>query len=215
MVSVARQRQFRIELLDRKADRLHTSESTESARIASAGLRQDAQPCDDRDMNSSVSQPTGVRHREKLWPAWWLWVAAAIIGGSLSTAFFPVSIFYGVLALVVGMALCVSALIATTPTIEITDDVVRVGRARISHEDLGRAVAHRGPAAREQLGPGFDARSYQCIRGWIDPVMTVEISDPQDPTPYWLFSTRHPEAVLAALGSEEPVRETGVSISQE
>lgn len=166
-------------------------------------------------MDSSVSDQPGLRHREKLWPAWWLWLAAALIGGSISTAFFPVGAVYGVLALVIGMALCLFALIATTPTVEITDELVRVGRARISHQDLGRAVGHRGPAAREQLGPGFDARSYQCIRGWIDPVITVEVSDPADPTPYWLFSTRHPEAVLAALGSQEPIRETGVSISRD
>lgn len=166
-------------------------------------------------MNSSGSTQPGSYHREKLWPAWWLWLAGALIGASISTAFFPVGIAYGLLALVVGMTLVVGALVMTTPTIEISEDQVRVGRARISHRDLGRAVAHRGAAAREQLGPGFDARSYQCIRGWIDPVVTVEVTDPRDPTPYWLFSTRRPEAVLAALGSQEPVRDTGVSTTQD
>lgn len=166
-------------------------------------------------MSSPVSARSDLRHREKLWPAWWLWVVAVGIGASISIAFFPVGVAYGAAALVVGVALCLSALIVTTPTLEITDEQLRVGRARIPQQDLGRAAAHRGDAAREQLGPGFDARSYQCIRGWIDPVLTVEVSDPQDPTPYWLFSTRHPESVLAALGSEEPVREAGVSLAQD
>lgn len=163
-------------------------------------------------MNSTASAHSAARHREKLWPAWWLWLAGALIGASVSIAFFPVGIGYGLLALLVGMALTLGALVATTPVIEISDELVRVGRARISHANLGRAVAHRGAAAREQLGPGFDARSYQCIRGWIDPVITVEVTDGNDPTPYWLFSTRQPEAVLAALGSVEPIREEGVSV---
>ncbi|MGO1522236.1 MAG: DUF3093 domain-containing protein [Nesterenkonia sp.] len=166
-------------------------------------------------MSSSVSARSGLRHREKLWPAWWLWAVAVGIGASISIAFFPVGAVYGAIALVIGIALCLTALVATTPLLEVTDEQLRVGRARIPHQDLGRAVAHRSDAAREQLGPGFDARSYQCIRGWIDPVLTVEVSDPQDPTPYWLFSTRRPEAVLAALGSQEPVREAGVSITRD
>lgn len=154
-----------------------------------------------------------MRYQEKLWPAWWLWVAAVIIGGSFSTTFFPIGVFYGVIALVIGVALCVLALMATTPRIQITDEWLRVGRARINREYLGRIVAHQGSAAREQLGPGFDARSYQCIRGWIDPVITAEISDERDATPYWLFSTRHPEQVLAALDSHHPVRTAGVSVA--
>lgn len=166
-------------------------------------------------MNSPDPARSGLRYREKLWPAWWLWVVATGIGASFSIALFPVGVIYGAIALVIGIALCYAALVATTPTLEVSDEQLRVGRARIPRRDLGRSVAHRGDAAREQLGPGFDARSYQCIRGWIDPVLTVEVSDPQDPTPYWLFSTRHPEAVLAALGSQEPVREAGVSISRD
>lgn len=47
--------------------------------------------------------------------------------------------------------------------------------------------------------------------GWTDSVVTVQILDPRDATPYWIFSTRKPNAVLSALGSEEPVQEHGVS----
>ncbi len=38
-----------------------------------------------------------------------------------------------------------------------------------------------------------------CIRGWIDPVVRIEITDPADRTPYWLASTRHPDELVAAL----------------
>jgi hypothetical protein len=32
-------------------------------------------------------------------------------------------------------------------------------------------------------------------------MVLVVLDDPEDPTPYWLISTRHPERVLAALRS--------------
>lgn len=153
----------------------------------------------------------GVRYAEKLWPSWWMWTAAVIIGASVSLVFFPIDMTFGFLSMAIGIALLVFALLITTPTVEVRDDRLRVGRAQIETQHLGRIVAHRGRAAHEQLGPGFDARSYQCIRGWIGPVITAEITDEQDATPYWLFSTRHPEALLEALGSVEQVREEGVS----
>lgn len=153
----------------------------------------------------------GVRYAEKLWPSWWMWTAAVMIGASVSLIFFPIDMAFGFLSMVIGIALLVFGLIITTPRIEVTGGRLRVGRAQIELEHLGRIVAHRGQAAREQLGPGFDARSYQCIRGWIDPVITAEITDEDDATPYWLFSTRRPEALLEALGSSEQVREEGVS----
>ncbi len=82
---------------------------------------------------------------------------------------------------------------------EVTETHLRAGRARIERKHLGRIVGHTGDAARNQLGPGFDARSYQCVRGWIGSVLTAEITDPKDPTPYWLVSTRQPEALASAL----------------
>ena len=152
-------------------------------------------------------------YSEKLWPAWWIWLVAVIIGASVSLIFFPISIGLGLVVMVIGMALLLFALVITTPRLEVSDGWLTAGRARIDLEHVGMVVGHRGPAAREQLGPGFDARSYQCIRGWIDPVLTVQITDPEDATPYWIISTRDPEAVLAALGSTEPIRETGVSVT--
>ncbi|MCH8565332.1 DUF3093 domain-containing protein [Nesterenkonia sp. LB17] len=159
----------------------------------------------------SVDSETAPIYTEKLWPAWWLWVAGVMLGASISLIFFPISITFGLLTVFIGIGLVIFGLVITTPTLEVTPGWLRVGRARIQTVHLGRVVAHRGDAAREQLGPGFDASSYQCIRGWIDPVITAQIIDPKDATPYWIFSTRKPNAVLSALGSAEPVQEHGVS----
>ena len=37
-------------------------------------------------------------------------------------------------------------------------------------------------------------------RAWIGPVVRIEVTDPDDPTPYWVLSVRDPEAFLRALG---------------
>jgi hypothetical protein len=33
----------------------------------------------------------------------------------------------------------------------------------------------------------------------VGPVVRIEVLDPDDPTPYWVVSTRHPERLIAAL----------------
>lgn len=156
-----------------------------------------------------------VKYQEKLWPSWWIWLVVILIGASFSTIVFPIGAGVGFTVMILGAVLGAVVLVALTPRIEVTDEWIRAGRAQMERKYLGHVVGHRGPAAREQLGPGFDARSYQVIRGWIDPVVTAEVTDPRDRTPYWLISTRRPEQLIAALGSQEEIRRTGVSIQED
>jgi Protein of unknown function (DUF3093) len=48
------------------------------------------------------------------------------------------------------------------------------------------------------------------IRGWVHSVVRVPITDPADPAPYWLLSTRRPTELAAAInGSRRPERAEG------
>ena len=73
------------------------------------------------------------------------------------------------------------------------------GRLRWS-PDVARAGLHmRGAIHDFERGVRLDARAYLLIRGWIPGLVRVELDDPDDPTPYWLVSTRHPVRLAAAL----------------
>lgn len=76
---------------------------------------------------------------------------------------------------------------------------LRVGSAHLSPGDIGEVVALDPRGFRERLGPRADARAWLRTRPYIDSGVAVEIADPSDPTPYWLVSSRRPEAVVAAL----------------
>ena len=43
--------------------------------------------------------------------------------------------------------------------------------------------------------------AWLLLRGWIPGVVKIELTDADDPTPYWLVSTRNPAALAAALNS--------------
>jgi len=59
-------------------------------------------------------------------------------------------------------------------------------------------------ALRRQAGPQLDARAHLLLRGWVRGGLRLELVDPQDPTPYWLVSARHPERLAAAVEAARP-----------
>lgn len=107
-----------------------------------------------------------------------------------------------------GIALVVTALFLAygAARITVTDGVLRAGRARIEAVHLGPAEALDADAARRVAGPEADVRAYLLLRPYLKRAVRVTITDPADPAPYWLLSTRRPEELAAALAalSEAP-----------
>ena len=75
----------------------------------------------------------------------------------------------------------------------------RAGRAHIGAEHLGTATALDPEETRRTAGVEADARAFLLLRPYLKRAVRVEITDPADPTPYWLVSTRHPEELARAL----------------
>ena len=140
-----------------------------------------------------------MRYRERLWPAWWVFLATALVIPASLLVFLPISPTAGVISAVVLYGAIVVVLLATTPLIEVDDRMLRVGRARIERSFLGAASGHSGADAVAERGTRLDARAYLVLRGWISDVARIELIDPSDPTPYWLVSTRRPEKLADAL----------------
>lgn len=138
-------------------------------------------------------------YREKLWPAPWLFISTALVIPASLLVFLPINQVVGVVVAVSLYLACVVALIAGAPVIEVTDAELRAGRARLPLEVIGAMSAYRGDDAQLERGRHLDARAWLLIRGWIDPVVKLEVADETDPAPYWLVSTRQPDAVIDAI----------------
>lgn len=115
--------------------------------------------------------------------------------------FAPISITTGVIAAIILAITMIVLLILTTPRIVVTERTLQVGRATIERQYVGAVEAFRDSEATEQRGPKLHGLAYLCIRGWVGPVVRIEITDNSDPTPYWLASTRHPEQLAKILQS--------------
>lgn len=138
-----------------------------------------------------------------MWPALWIWI---VVGGAAVASvftFIPISVEAGIIAAVVVAAILTTLLILSTPRIRVTATELQVGRAQIERKYLGAVEAFSGTEATAQRGTELHGKAYLCIRGWISPVVRINIDDADDPTPYWLTSTRRPEQLKAALTAPE------------
>ena len=156
-------------------------------------------------MQEQQAAQLSSHYREKLTPGPGMWLIALLAGVASFFVGAPINISAGIIAAVVVTALVAFILFSSSPIIEITPQVVRVGRAQIESEYVGIAEAFRGEEARIATGPALDGRAFMCFRGWIEPKVRIEIIDPADPTPYWIASSRHPEQIAEIIneGKEE------------
>lgn len=139
-------------------------------------------------------------YRERVSPSVWVYVVGAMIVPAVFVVFMPINMLVGGILGVALYAGYVIALYTGSPMIEVDKTTLRVGSAQVPLQHLGTATAHpTGEEARAEAGPKLDARAWTCLRGWVSTSAQVEIVDEHDPIPYWLFSTREPEKVVAAI----------------
>ncbi len=119
-----------------------------------------------------------------------LWLAVVVA--------LPVAAAWTVTA--VAMALLAAVLLGYgAARVSIREGVFRAGRATIAATHLGADEALDPEAARRVSGIDADARAYLLLRPYLKRAVRVEITDPADPTPYWLVGTRRPDELAAAL----------------
>jgi hypothetical protein len=87
----------------------------------------------------------------------------------------------------------------SAPVIEVTETTLSCKGALIDRKYLGAVTVIGKLEIFETLGQNLDARAWLAIQASIKGLVKIEISDPADPTPYWLVSTRNPEKLLDVL----------------
>lgn len=128
-----------------------------------------------------------------------MYLALSLVIPASLLVFLPINTTVGVATAVILYLGCVGLLIATAPVITVNATHLTAGRASLPLERVGALDAYDGQAAVAQRGPALDARAWLLIRGWVSPVVRVQVLDEHDPAPYWLISTRHPNELVTAI----------------
>jgi hypothetical protein len=141
-------------------------------------------------------------YQERLWPSVGQWTFVFIMTASLGIAYGRA---YGIdLGVIVGVAatiLVTIGLIVNTPLIQVDELVFRVGRARLPLQYVGKIQKLDEEQSRRARSTDANSNAHFQLRGGIKNTVIVEVTDPQDPHPYWQVSSRNPDALISALSA--------------
>ncbi|MGH3958122.1 DUF3093 domain-containing protein [Mycobacterium sp.] len=158
-------------------------------------------------MSSTRVTPQSVRYRERLWVPWWWWplgfALAALIALEVNQGvpglpnWLPFTLLFAVAA---GTLLWLGRMeIRVTGGDEGPE--LWAGEAHLPVTVIARSAEIPRSAKSAALGRQLDPAAYVLHRAWIGPMLLAVLDDPDDPTPYWLVSCRHPQRLLSALSS--------------
>ena len=130
---------------------------------------------------------------------WWalatMFLASLLLAFLVATpAWVALSATAVLVAMVVGLFLSYGG-----ARVSVRDGELHAGRARIPVTLLGEATVLDAEARQRLAGVDADARAYLLLRPYLRRAVRVDITDPADPVPYWLISTRRPAQLVAAL----------------
>jgi Protein of unknown function (DUF3093) len=140
--------------------------------------------------------------RERLTvPAIW-WVLAGLFSLSVLLAVGAyLGAVWGVGVSVATILVAIAIFASASIVISVDANQIRIGRASIDHAYIAGCRALDAEQTRRRAGVEADARAHLVLRPYIKTAVEITLDDEDDPVPYWLVSTRHPQQLAAALQS--------------
>lgn len=146
-------------------------------------------------------------YRERLTVSWWIWPLTLAIAAILAT-----ELGIGALALRHPLTYVIACGLAAIGLVLLGRIRIRVepdageGWLRVDDASLPLAVIAgvekvSPEQRRDLLGRDADPLAFVIQRPWVPGGVRIDLDDPDDPTPYWYVSTRHPDRLAGALSA--------------
>lgn len=146
-----------------------------------------------------------MRYRERLLVPWWWWPLGFLAAGLIAYEFrlglrgLPGWLPFAALFAVAAVALVWLGRIEVQVIETDGQRELWAGEAHLPASVIARSAEVPRSAKSAALGRQLDPAAYVMHRGWVGPMVLLVLDDPDDPTPYWLVSCRHPQRVLESL----------------
>jgi len=147
------------------------------------------------------SQSSEASYDELLRTPWW-WYLVALFVASLLAAEFHISGLRLTDWIPFGTLLPLSVVMVWwlgRSRVRIAAGELRVRGAHLPLSVVSGAVALDALTLRRVVGREGDPAAFISIRPWIGPGAQLWLDDPDDPTPYWVVSTRHPDQLVGVI----------------
>ena len=140
-----------------------------------------------------------MQYSELVAPKWTSFLPLVLILPTFWLTFAPINEPAGLIAGVLITVAVAWSMLANSAKIVVSEGQVKVGKATIEARFIG--VCEELPYASRfaQRVPNLDPRAYLKLQNSQKGLVKLDILDKNDPTPYWVVSTKHPQQLIAAI----------------
>lgn len=139
--------------------------------------------------------------REQLIVPWWMWPVTLAVACGMA-----LEIGLGVPGVTTWLPFAVLLPAATLVLLRlgrikilVRDQHLHVDDANLPAEFIGEIEILSGTKLRDALSAQLHPLAFVIQRPWVRSALRIHVNDPQDPTPYWIVSTRRPATLRQAL----------------
>jgi hypothetical protein len=147
--------------------------------------------------NPKPTEP--IVYRERVRPNLGTFIAVATLLPAVTLVSEPFDYRIGI---AVGLILVMSiwaALFFLAPVIQVGSSHLTVARAKIPRNLLGNIEEIAKDQIFSERGPKLDPAAHKVFQGTVKTAIKITVNDPNDPTPYWIISTRKPAQLAEML----------------
>ena len=147
--------------------------------------------------NPKPTEP--IVYRERVRPNFGTFIAVATLLPAVTLVSEPFDYRIGI---AVGLILVISiwaALFFLAPVIQVGSSHLTVARAKMPRSLLGNIEEIAKDQIFSERGPKLDPAAHKVFQGTVKTAIKITVNDPNDPTPYWIISTRKPAQLAEVL----------------
>ena len=150
---------------------------------------------------TELEKTDSLLYSERVVPNFGTFAAVFVLFPSIVIIAEPFDILLGLVIGLIALGVIWGLLIFRAPRILVSSTELRVGRVSISRKLIGPAQVISKNEIFEERGPKLDPAAHKVFQGTVKTAVKIPIADPEDPTPYWLVSTRNPVKLSEALNN--------------
>ena len=150
--------------------------------------------------NQKPTEP--ILYKERVRPNLGTFISVATLLPAVTLVSEPFDFRIGI---AIGLVLVLSiwgVLYFMAPLIQVGKTTLSVGRAAIPRTLLGKIEEIPKTQIFSERGPKLSPAAYKVFQGTVKTALKITIRDPEDPTPYWIISTRKPAQLATVLNAK-------------
>ena len=148
---------------------------------------------------TELVKPDSLLYSERVLPNFGTFAAVFVLLPSTVIIAEPFDLIIGLVVGLIAVSTIWGLLVFRAPRIQVSKNHLRVGRVSIARNLVGTPQAIDKSEIFAERGPNLDPAAHKVFQGSVKTAVKIPVTDPEDPTPYWLVSTRNPNELVEAL----------------